>query len=500
MPETKVEDVVQRLSRRPGYRLITYREVAIPHWDVPLQCRVLARKPLPPLDEFSLRSIEAGLHTSDEVTRFLGVPANVVEATLGKLLSHGHIAPTPVASDTSVLKYFTTESGKKLLRDMSEISIQDKTINIPYDGLTNQYKIVDNTLRWRPRDLRDENVLEIPAFPADPPEVYASDTAAIAGAIKEITNKIDIEVITVTGVDGRRSRFFVRGIALVFQSVDSPNEFQVRFAIDGRPSEEHDLAFARAEGMRKLGITDALKQSAMAAEKVLSQDLLSQRLDETQVSSLRRTTELLKAQLNTLEEKGAVATEPDSDAGEMLTDEVADLASRLDDAQAALERAPVRILEVHEHPSVLEDALGTARNRLLIISPWIRAAVVDDAFVRSVRILLESGVQVSIGYGIDDGKGAFDRDRAAEGKLQQLSENFENFHFARLGDTHAKVLVVDDRHAVVTSFNWLSFRGHPNRPFRDERGTLVTVGREIERLYTDYLGRIRVATAVGTIS
>jgi phosphatidylserine/phosphatidylglycerophosphate/cardiolipin synthase-like enzyme len=103
---------------------------------------------------------------------------------------------------------------------------------------------------------------------------------------------------------------------------------------------------------------------------------------------------------------------------------------------------------------------------------------------------LERGVEVSIGYGIDDGKDAFERDQEAEQSLLRLAEQRSNLTVTRLGDTHAKVLVCDTRYVIVTSFNWLSFRGDPNRPFRDERGTLVAVPSEVDRIYNEYQGRI----------
>ena len=73
--------------------------------------------------------------------------------------------------------------------------------------------------------------------------------------------------------------------------------------------------------------------------------------------------------------------------------------------------------------------------------------------------------------------------------ILNFSAMYPNFVLKRLGDTHAKILVVDDRFVIVTSFNWLSYKGDPNLPFRDERGTLVTVKAEIDRIYTDYLDR-----------
>ena len=54
-------------------------------------------------------------------------------------------------------------------------------------------------------------------------------------------------------------------------------------------------------------------------------------------------------------------------------------------------------------------------------------------------------------------KGEADRD--AEQALRRIADDYSHFHMTRLGDTHAKVLICDSRFSVVTSFNWLSFRG-----------------------------------------
>src|SRR5207248_10186349 len=43
--------------------------------------------------------------------------------------------------------------------------------------------------------------------------------------------------------------------------------------------------------------------------------------------------------------------------------------------------ALVRGVGVFEHRQLLEQALTSARRRLLIISPWVKAAVVDTTFM-----------------------------------------------------------------------------------------------------------------------
>lgn len=130
----------------------------------------------------------------------------------------------------------------------------------------------------------------------------------------------------------------------------------------------------------------------------------------------------------------------------------------------------------------------------MIISPWIRAAVVNVRFIADIERLVSSGVNVVIGYGIGGEGPTGAADIAAERKMSDLAKKHINFTFVRLGDTHAKILVVDHSYAVVTSFNWLSFKGDPNRPFRDERGTMITIKSEIDRLYSDYANRIEAVS------
>ena len=61
---------------------------------------------------------------------------------------------------------------------------------------------------------------------------------------------------------------------------------------------------------------------------------------------------------------------------------------------------PVRNLYVYDHPILLQDALKAAKERLLIISPWVRAEVVDKDFLTDLEKLLSANVLVYIGHGI----------------------------------------------------------------------------------------------------
>lgn len=155
-----------------------------------------------------------------------------------------------------------------------------------------------------------------------------------------------------------------------------------------------------------------------------------------------------------------------------------------------------RLVRCHEHPPLLRKALTTATTRLLIVSPWITHQVVDRMFYASMEALLRNGVEVSIGYGLADepdaGRAATDKAKQkppitipAQRDLEDLQRRFQNFSLRFLGNTHRKHLVCDNKFAVVTSFNWLSFRGDPKQKARDELGFLVTEPEDIENLFRD---------------
>lgn len=480
-----IESIIDRHSRRPGYILLSYREVALPFWKVPLRCRVLRRKPIPAIDEFVLRAISTGLRTDVEVASFLGLPGRVVETTMGSLVSAGHLSPTPVEADHSV-GFALTLRGKTAVSQLVEELPEERTLELAFDGLTRGFAIVEESDRWRPRDLQRAGLLEIPAFPPDPPDIGPDDTSAVAATVRDVLAQSDSELLAVLGLADKREKFFVRAIAMVFQPDGQPGDATVAFLVDGRPSPSHDDAFAAAEGRRKLGLLTNLHESGLpATQREVSSQLLTDLPRPEEVANLRRITSVLRERHARIVSGATV----DGDGKTSDPTEAEDVATQLEEAETVLDLLPVRILEVHEHPGYLRDALDQARDRLLIVSPWIRAKVVDRPFRDRLEKLLKDGVQVCIAHGIDDGTNAPDWDKRAEESLEELASTHPNFVLKRLGDTHAKILVVDDRFVIVTSFNWLSYKGDPKLPFRDERGTLVTVKSEIDRIYVDYLDR-----------
>ena len=51
------------------------------------------------------------------------------------------------------------------------------------------------------------------------------------------------------------------------------------------------------------------------------------------------------------------------------------------------------------------------------------------------------------------------------------------------------VKIKDDEYFIITSFNWLSFKGDPKRTYREEWGTKVTDKKTIEEFTKTILQR-----------
>jgi hypothetical protein len=67
-------------------------------------------------------------------------------------------------------------------------------------------------------------------------------------------------------------------------------------------------------------------------------------------------------------------------------------------------------------------------------------------------------------------------------RLEKFAKRFSNLVLSKV-DSHAKVLLQDELFVVLGSFNWLSFRGDPDRAFRDEQSALVALPSMVERKF-----------------
>jgi hypothetical protein len=384
------------------------------------------------------------------------------------------------------------------MKKVSVVQPKRESFFLAIDGITRQ------PLPRRPerllavRDVRAFGLLEVPAFPRDKmpefDEIAQMDltTAVASGPIRDKSIQRVMSLVHI----GRRQRRYREATMLIFRA-EHGRQIHVEFFLDGRPSPALNEAFAKYDGAKALHISEQVEASIDRTQQEIETVLpdFIARKDTRQASALRPKLQPFINAVGMLQSKieDKEISIDDSTSrveNDRLKAEVLKLQLAKEKAESELNSIEARFLEVHEHRPLFERSLKEAQRRLLIISPWIRDSVLSQIRLNKLRDLADKGVEIFIGYGLgEDDKPGRDKGDYAIKFLDEISARKQNLHFHELGDTHAKILLVDDSYAVIGSFNWLSFEGTSKRDFREEMSFRINKKDEIERLFQHYLGR-----------
>jgi phosphatidylserine/phosphatidylglycerophosphate/cardiolipin synthase-like enzyme len=150
----------------------------------------------------------------------------------------------------------------------------------------------------------------------------------------------------------------------------------------------------------------------------------------------------------------------------------------------------IEVIHTYQLREYLFKALKEAKNRLMIVSPWIKSNVVNQEFLLALEETLKRKVQIHIIYGYKETPGSMRNDSLSIKKLEDLMYNYKNLTFQKTTNSHRKQIVCDDKFAIVTSFNFLSFRADPNLTYRDELGVILRDKQIIEDLFESAISLI----------
>jgi len=451
-----LEEIAQRLDRRDDYRLISYREVGLPVFRVNCVVTLQGASELGAIEEFMLKAIALGVDSIDDLESFLGLPPKVVISQLGQLAYENAVA----AHGGAPVRYTLTVEGSRRLAMAASVGLVRQRIPLYVDGITRHLVALDQRELWTSKQLEPVGVL--PPVARQSPRAADIDLAQVnrmATLMAKVGSPAQ-RVVRLDAVVGKPTLLFRRAMTAGFKSHDG-RRISIAFAIDGRPSEEHEIIYERSGVAQKSSLFATLFDADKRRREV-----------QAVARELRRDIHVVEDTTQTPADRRPLLTLAGTDA-------------------ISVKSTNVRVLGVYDHPPLLRDALERAQARLLIVSPWIRAAVVDKAFIKRLTTCLDRGVEVIVAYGIGrDDPGERDPDRQARESLEALATAFDNFRLVRKGNTHAKVLLVDDAYFVTTSFNWLSFRGDPSQSMREEEGTLVEDAAAVNAYFTSLVARL----------
>lgn len=429
---TRQFQILQRRfgDARPGLQLIAVEDAAIPVTVVRADVLAQEKKDLPITEEFTLRFIDLGVGTSEDIAGYLGLePAHVLDAAATQL-SENHLRRRDSSSQLAL-----TPLGTEVVRNLAATQPVLRQLPVAFDRLT--WTLVDYPERSliEKKEAQDRGMTILPA--ARNARIGLDDVTP--SGFNALLSGDRLQVLRIHKVAVKKHRYLP--VQLLVYGDQSRGELELAICIDDDLAADHGLALDRIEAIDRLGITFGEAES----RPVLEEDLELQRTPSV---------ELVAADPSKAESAGTVTT------------------------------SLVRSVSVFEHADLLAEALATAKQRLLIISPWVRSAVVTTDFVAKLEQRLKAGVEVTIahGYGVDDSGS----DDFALQRLANLAGRYEKFTFVRVRNTHAKILIFDGNW-VSTSFNWLSFRGDPERTYRMEEGTLVCIPGRVQQQYERYL-------------
>ncbi|MGW1446741.1 hypothetical protein ACWCO3_00380 [Micromonospora sp. NPDC002411] len=447
-------------NRRPGLELIAIEDAALPVTVVGTDVLAQERKALPLLDEFVLRFTDAGLSSVDAISAFLGLEPRLVESTVADQARSDNIS-----RGTGIRPLILTPRGKRSVQELEAVQPVEKQLPVTFDRLT--WSVADysrNELIAR-REAEELGMLLLPASRTSRISVADLTASALNALLAgRAVDRPRFEILNVRKVRPNTHRLLPVKL-LIYGDVER-GEVQLAVSVDGDLSQKHELALNALGGAERLGI----RVAEPVPRPVLGEEIEAARVTQAEVSDLRSATIAGRLEAARVNAPSISRLSPGTSAEQELSD------------------IPVRSVSMLEHRELLQEALEAARLRILILSPWIKSAVVDTSFLGRLERRIRAGVRVFIahGFGADD-RGSDARALERLGNLQRRYRSL--FTLARLPSTHAKVLIFDDTW-ISTSFNWLSFRGDPDRTYRIEEGTLVRLAPQVDAEFKRYVALI----------
>lgn len=114
-------------------------------------------------------------------------------------------------------------------------------------------------------------------------------------------------------------------------------------------------------------------------------------------------------------------------------------------------------------PETLSEVLNSAQHQIIIYSPWISQAVVDEKFLHLLQKLANRGVWILIGHGIAGEQKEEEKPISAEveDKLRAVKtpDGLPGLQVVWLGNSHIKEVIVDGKIYLCGSHDWLSYGG-----------------------------------------
>jgi hypothetical protein len=462
----------------PGLELVAVVPVGIPLHIYEVDLTLYEAKDYPLLNEHILRSLNLGLNSVNEISSFLGVELDyVADAVAHEDANIGTVSIAP----NGRLKL--TEFGRGKLDDLTISEARRQPQKLHVDLITGQvtfYRKFESTVDRLNAALEELNGEEyVRRLEAQDRVIKNTSDFTVEQVDALLTNSNKLKKISVLEVlaSKRVSKkpFYALGQILVFAD-PSGERVMLNMTVDGERKVEHDRTLARPEIREILNIH---------VERAPDEIVPGQIFQNAFITTSQKAIELVR-KLEDLPEIEEVEQKSPWVGGSRPTPVTVARPSQLGPAIFRPQPKPVR-LKVMDLPQYRREAIRFAKERLLIVSPWVKIGVVNDEFVQQLENAVLRGVMIDIALGYGDDLSDSHPDAVA--KLVTIAEKHPSKMRLHKWRSHEKVIIADQSF-IESTFNWLSFQGANDRHYRRERGTL-TVDRELaDEVYVELLEEI----------
>jgi hypothetical protein len=415
------------------YELLTILPFLYPYYRVEMKCTVRESSSLPLADEYLLKAVDNGIDDVEQLKHFMGLEAVVFDDIFASLHFQGLIQKNPILH--------LTEAGKETITTLEKSKCIFEENYVFIDGVTG--KIGTENIR-NSTDRTVEKIKPLIKYPR---------------------------------TENLRSFYTVEENITLYKALfDSLKNF---FSKENKKS---------GNKQELLEITEILDQARKINKKIWllffrhdeqGDDRILVLEDDLQINS--DMTEFINEQ----EGKGTKVIPLSKPKDEKILPPKRNLVRHKIETVNDIDKLPNgTTISTYKHPIVLEKTLKEATSKILINSPWITQQVIDASFKDHLEKALKRQVHVTIIYGFGGNKtGKSDIDQKTKKYFNNLKKRYKEHLFIKeTKGNHAKVIICDDKFMVVTSFNWLSFKGDKSRSLRIECGMINKNKEEIAKM------------------
>jgi hypothetical protein len=416
-------------TQSPSLSVLVARQFRYSLRQTPVEVNIKEPRQFNVLEEFIIRAaIEfQPPPTEDELASVLGLDSVFIKTTTATLRSLQTLSPTPPLTVTSEGRSFYEKGSVP----QPPYPLQINAITDPLsDKITFQSESLNETTINLP-DLADfitidRTIADIASLPLE--EIQKTIQASGLGLHVPDEGKIvtSCKVLASTQKFWRKISLFV-----IFDALEDKLTIQIRNGKQILESASNWLEFLHAEGKISLQALCKLSNETIHFERE---------------AILKHKNAEIEARLENIRQKALEAATKISDEVDNYT--ILGEAVKLRDGQIS---------------QAFLEILNSAKSQVLIYSPWVNQAVVNESFLTLLQKLANRGVWILIGHGIAPQLEDEDKPISpeVEKKLRALKtpDGLPSVQVFWLGDSHVKEVIVDKQIHLCGTHHWLSDRG-----------------------------------------